>query len=212
MSTTHHDTPVGNRLAPATEEQQLGSRLIVMSVLTSACALAYAGYRGYYAAGGTAAMIGVPGSESEFRLLNLAAVGVLLVAAVLPIAALSLWRRARPRRVLLVLCWVVAVGCVMHALIDDVQRVVSLAGGREVTYPASQWASIDRFGADVQDLAFNEVFFLVEGLLWAALAWIGLDNGTSRRRWVGTAAAATVALTAVGLLSAFGVIGRAIVA
>ena len=211
MTATHHETPAGNRLSRAAEEQRHRSRLIVVSVLASGCALVYAIYRGYYAAGGTMGMIGVPRSESEFRLLNLAAVGVLLVAAVLPLASVPLWRRPGPRRVLLALCWVIAVGCVMHALIDDVQRVVSLAGGRDVTYPPSQWLSIDRFAADVQDLAFNEVFFLVEGLLWAVLAWIGLGNAASRRRWVGAAAVATAALTVVGVLSAFGVIGRAIV-
>ncbi len=40
------------------------------------------------------------------------------------------WRRPRLRRVLLVLCWVLAVGCVTHALIEDAQRVLSLAGER----------------------------------------------------------------------------------
>ncbi len=212
MTTTESETPLGNRLGDATAERQHRRKLLVASVLTSACALGYAVYRGYYAAGGTAGMIGVPRSESEFRLLNLAAVGVLLVAAILPIAALPLWRRPRPRRILLAVCWVVAVGCVMHALIDDVQRVVSLAGGREISYPAAQWVSVDRRAADVQDLAFNEVFFLGEGLLWAVLAWVGLDSAAGRRRWVVTAAVAIAALTATGLLSAFGVIGRFIVA
>jgi Protein of unknown function (DUF3995) len=211
VTTMQRETPVENRLGHAAEERRHRRKLVVASLVTSACALGYAAYRGYYAAGGTAGMIGVPRSESEFRLLNLAAVVVLLVAAILPVAALPLWRRPRPRRILLAVCWVVAVGCVMHALIDDVQRVVSLAGGREISYPASQWASVDRRAADVQDLAFNEVFFLGEGLLWAVLAWIGLDNAAGRRRWVGTAIVAIAALTAIGLLSAFGVIGRVIV-
>lgn len=212
MTTTQHETPHENRLGHAAEERRRRRKLIVASLVTSACGLGYAAYRGYYAAGGTAGMIGVPRSESEFRLLNLAAVGVLLVAAVLPTAALPLWRRPRPRRILLAVCWLVAVGCVMHALVDDVQRVVSLAGGREISYPASQWVSVDRRAADVGDLAFNEVFFLGEGLLWAVLAWIGLDSAAGRRRWVATAAVAVAVLTAIGLLSAFDVIGRVIVA
>jgi len=211
VTTMQRETPLGNELGHAANVRRHRRKLIVASLVTSASALGYAAYRGYYAAGGTAGMIGVPRSESEFRLLNLAAVVVLLVAAVLPVAALPLWRRPRPRRILLAVCWVVAVGCVMHALIDDVQRVVSLAGGREISYPAAQWASVDRRAADVQDLAFNEVFFLGEGLLWAMLAWIGLDNAAGRRRWVGTAVVAIAALTAIGLLSAFGVIGRVIV-
>jgi hypothetical protein len=197
---------------------------VAVSVATSACALLYAAYRGYYAFGGTAGMIGVPRSWSEFRHLNAVAVGVLLVAAIIPLAALPLWRRPNPRRALLALCWVVAVGCVMHALIDDAQRVVSLAGGPAVAVPTSQWVSVDRHAADVQDLAFNEVFFLVEGFLWAALAVIGLGSprlvstslnstslGRTRRWWMASAAVGIAVLTAIGLLSAFGVIGRLIV-
>jgi hypothetical protein len=43
------------------------------------------------------------------------------------------------------------------------------------------------------------------------LGWIGLGRTRARRWWVGTALAAIAALTAAGLLSAFGVIGRMII-
>ena len=69
---------------------------------------------------------------------------------------------------------------------------------------------MDRRTADLQDLAFNEVFFLVEGLLWATLAGIAMGRGDGRRRWIVSASVGTSVLTAVGLLSAFGVIGRVI--
>lgn len=211
MTTTYRPPLVDDEASESVDVDRRRPRgLVAVSVLTSGCALLYAIYRGYYAFGGTAGMIGVPRSWSEFRYLNLVAVGVLLVAVILPVAAVPLWHWRRPRHLLLALCWVVAVGCVMHALIDDVQRIVSLAGGPAVTVPPSQWASVDRSTADIQDLAFNEVFFLVEGLLWATLAGIGLGRGNGRRRWIVSASVGTLVLTAVGLLSAFGVIGRVV--
>ena len=78
-----------------------------VSVAAGIWGLCYAAYRGYYAAGGTAFLPGTirPGSEGQFRLINLAAVVVLAVAAVLPVAVLPLWARRGPRLVLLALCW-----------------------------------------------------------------------------------------------------------
>jgi hypothetical protein len=116
---------------------------------------------------------------------------------------------ARP--LLLAAYWVIAVGCVMHALIDAVQRVLSLAGLLRISYPASAWASIDTRTADLQDLFFNELWFSLEGLGFAALVWIAAGPGPVRRGWVISALAATGVLTAVGLLSATGVIGRLII-
>ncbi len=90
--------------------------------------------------------------------------------------------------------WVIAVGCSMHAMIDAVQRVLSLAGLHDVRYPASVWASIDTRAADLQDLCFNEPWFLFEGLGFALLAWIAMGPGQPRRVWIGSALAATGAL------------------
>lgn len=73
------------------------------------------------------------------------------------------------------------------------------------------WASIDRRAADLQDLFFNEPWFLVEGLGFAALGWIALGSGGRRRWWVGKAITAISVLTVVGMLSATGVIGRTII-
>jgi hypothetical protein len=63
----------------------------------------------------------------------------------------------------------------------------------------------------LQDLFFNEPWFLLEGLGYAALAWIGLSTGSQRRWWVGSAIAAISVLTVIGLLSATGVIGKVII-
>ena len=108
-----------------------------VSVAAGIWGLCYAAYRGCYAAGGTALLPGTirPGSEGQFQLINLAAVVVLAVAAVLPVAMLPLWARRGSRLVLLALCWVVAVGCCMHALIDMAQRVLSLAGLVHILFP-----------------------------------------------------------------------------
>jgi hypothetical protein len=72
----------------------------------------------------------VPGGHrlSQWRLINAAGAAIILIGAVLPVAAIPLWRRRRARSVLLALCWVIDVGCVMHALVDDAARILSLAG------------------------------------------------------------------------------------
>lgn len=182
---------------------------MTVSVVAGGSAFLYALYRGYYGFGGTVGMFGTPVSSAEWRAVNLAGAAVLLVIAVLPIAALPLWPRPRMRPVLLVLCWLLAVGLVAHALIDDIQRVLSLAGVLQIDYPI--FTTLNRRAADIQDLLFNETWFLAEGLLWGALAWISLGRSSARRWWTGTALAAIAALTLIGMLSAFGIIGKFIV-
>jgi hypothetical protein len=183
-----------------------------ISLALAVWGLVYAAYRGYYALGGTAGMVGTPASDADWRALNAAGVAILLPLGLLPLALLPLWRRPRMRPALLALSWLLAVGGVMHALVMDVQRVASLAGVHRVRYPASEWASIDRRRADLQDMLFNETWFLVEGLLWGLLALAVIGRSRGGRRWTATAAAGVAALTCLGLLSAFGVVGRAIVA
>ena len=133
---------------------------------------------------------------------------ILGIAAVLPLAMLPLWSRRRIRPLLLALCWAVAVGCCAHAVIDIVERLLSLAGRLEIDYPASVWASIDRRAADIQDLYLNEPWFLLEGLAFGALGALHLRTRRGRRLWVGSAVAATLAASVVGVLSAAGILGR----
>jgi fatty acid desaturase len=174
--------------------------------------LLYALYRAYYAVGGTMFLPGTvrPSREGEFQAVNAVAVVVLLVAAVLPLAVGGLWSRPRVRQVLLALCWLVAVGCCMHALVDITQRVLSLSGHLSVSYPTTLWQSVDHRAADLQDLWLNEPWFFVEGVLFGLLAWPHLHT-SSRRRWLTSAVVATALLTALGILSATGVIGRFVV-
>lgn len=185
--------------------------LVRVSLLAGGWGLGYALYRGYYALGGTAGLPGTLAQPGLFRFINAVAAVILLVAAVLPVALLPLWSRRAARPVLLGLCWAVAVGCVMHALIDEAQRALSLAGLLRIDYPATVWASVDRRAADIQDMVWNEPWFLLEGLAWGALGWLGLGPGRRRRWWVASAVAAVAILTAVGLLSATGVIGKVVV-
>lgn len=194
-------------------EQRLrvSPQLLRASLAASACGLVYALYRGYYGFGGTIGMIGTPASQSHWRATNLGAAAVLLVIALLPLAALPLWRRRGWRRALLAVAWLLAVGGVMHAVIMDTQRVASLAGWHRIAYPEAQWISHDSHAADLQDLFFNETWFLVEGMLWAVVARTALGGAGDARRWLGTALAGVAAATCVGLLSAFGVIGRVVV-
>jgi hypothetical protein len=137
--------------------------------------------------------------------------GEVQIAAALPIAVLPLWRIPRARWVLLAVCWAVAVGCCTHAFINSLQRVLSLAGLLRIEYSPTVWASIDRRAADLQDLFFNEPWFLVEGLGFGALGWIVLGSGRRRRWWVGTAMTAISVLTVIGMLAATGVIGKTII-
>jgi hypothetical protein len=135
---------------------------------------------------------------------------MLFITAVLAIVLAKAWANRRARPYLLVLCWIITVACVSHALIDIVQRIASLTGALTISYPF--WRTIDRRTVDLQVLFFNEPWFFIEGLLWAAIAWTGALRESPRRLWwVGSAVAATIISTTAGLLSAFGVIGRMIV-
>lgn len=180
------------------------------SRLTGAWTLLYALYRFYYATGGTVGIPGIPSSMTQWRRINAIAAGILFATSALAIVLMRAWSHRRARPFLLALCWIIAVACVGHALIDIGQRVASLSGVLVIDYPF--WRAIDRRAADLQDLLFNEPWFLVEGLLWASIAWVGALRRSPRRRWwAGSAAAATIAATVIGLLSAFGVIGRMII-
>jgi hypothetical protein len=172
-------------------------------------ALSYAAYRAYYALGGTVGMFGTPVSMSQWRLINAEGAVIILIGAVLPVATLPLWQRRQARLVLLALCWVIAVGCVMHALVDATARNLSLAGMLHMDFPF--FASIDRRESDLQDLLLNEPWFLVEGLLWGVLGWFRLASAWSRRLWVASGVVATIALTVISVLSTVGIIGRFIV-
>jgi hypothetical protein len=182
-----------------------------LSLAAAVCALGYALYRAYYGVGGTLGMIGVPRSDEQWRAINLVAAALILGAGVLPLVALKLWHATGPRRILLGAAWIIAVACIGHALINDILRVASLAGLYDVSYPPDFWVSVDRTAADLQDLLFNETWFLVEGLLWATIASTVLGPSAARRWWITTMSVAVVVATVAGLLSAFGVIGRVVV-
>ncbi len=184
--------------------------LVQASWGAAAWAFGYGLYRAYYAAGGTIGMLGTPVSLQQWRLINAIAAGLLLGAAVLPIAVLNTWQYRRARPILLAVSWVIAVSGVTHGLIGIIQRVFSLAGELTISYPF--WVTIDRRRADLQAIFFNEPWFLIEGLLWVAIAWGGaLHEAPGRRWWLISALAATIVATGIGLLSAFGVIEKVIV-
>ncbi len=206
----------GSVVSPGTaasgSEAGRGRRLLTgISWAAAAWGLGYAAYRGYYALGGTGFLPGTPVPGGTFRRINAAATVILLAAAILPLAALPLWSRRRLRPLLLAVCWVVAVTGCGHALIEGTERVLSLSGRLSIDYPASVWTSVDRRAADLQDLFFNEPWFLLEGLAFGALGWLGVRTARGRRWWVGSVVVAVLVALAVGLLSATGVIGRAVI-
>jgi hypothetical protein len=186
-------------------------RLVWVSLAAAAWAFGYAAYRAYYGLGGTVGMFGVPASDTAWRQINLVAAALITGVAALPIMALPVWRSRWPRRVLLAVAWVITVACIGHAFINDILRIMSLAGLHEIQYPGGFWLSIDRRAADLQDLFLNETWFLIEGLLWGALASIVLGPTTARRWWLASVTVAVGGATVVGLLSAFGILGRVVV-
>lgn len=193
---------------PARPNERLLGRA---SVSAAVWAFGYGLYRWYYAMGGTYAMLGTPAlTDQQWRRINAIAGAMLFIAAVLPILLVKKWQSDRARPILLALSWVISVACVSHASIGIIQRTASLAGLLTINYPF--WLTIDRRKADLQALFFNEPWFLIEGLLWALIAWAGALRGSRISRWwFGSAAAATLVATVIGLLSAFGVIGKAVI-
>ena len=180
------------------------------SRLAAAWAFGYGVYRWYYALGGTVGMLGTPRSHAEWIRISAIAGVLLFVSALLPLLILRAWSNRRAQPLLLTIAWIIAVGCSTHALIGIPQRIASLAGVLTIDYPF--WQSIERREADLQALFFNEPWFLIEGVLWVAIAWAGALRDSPRRRWwMGSAIGAMLVLTVVGLLSAFGVIGRWVV-
>ncbi len=168
-------------------------------------ALWYAAYRLYYGFGGEFGMFGRPASAADFRRINLLGGALILLAAVLPPIAVRLWRYRLVRTLVPVLAWIATVGCCAHALVDVTSDLLSLTGVHAIHYPAGLWLSIDRREAALQDLFFNEPWFFIEGVLWGLLAWVTTPS-SSRRRWLVVAVAAGALATAVGVLSALGVI------
>jgi hypothetical protein len=155
-------------------------------------------------------MLGVPVSLESWYRINRAAALLLFATAMLALVQISGWRYRGVRPSLLGVCWIIAVGCVAHALIGIVQRIASLSGRLTIQYPF--WEMIDRREADLQALFFNEPWFLIQGLLWMAIAWFGALHASRRRAWwFGSVFIAIAIALTMGLLSAFGRIGRFIV-
>jgi hypothetical protein len=154
-------------------------------------------------------MFGTPVSMGQWRLINAVGAAIILIGAVLPVATLPAVATSASALGDEALCWMIAVGCVMHAFVDATARILSLAGMLHMDFPF--FASIDRRESDLQDLLVNEPWFLVEGLLWGSLGWFKLESARSRRLWVASGLVATVALTVIGVLSTLGIIGRFIV-
>jgi hypothetical protein len=176
-----------------------------VAVALAVWAAGYAAYRFYYAFGGQVGMIGRPAPGQHFRRDNFIGSAIILLAALLPLIAVSAWRHRPVRRLVPVIGWIAAVGCCMHALTLMTLRVLSLTGVHPTHIPPGLWLSIDRHEADLQDLFFNEPWFFVEGCLWALFALTALAP-SSRQRWLRSAVVACVLATAVGLLSGVGAI------
>jgi hypothetical protein len=159
-------------------------RLASVSIAVALWSLGYALYRGYYAVGGTRFLPGTPADAQQFRLIKAVAVVILVIAAAVPLAMLLLWRRQKGTAGA---AWRVLVcRSGLHYACHDRQHRAGAQPRRgcyRLNTPPRVWASIDHRAADLQDLFFNEPWFLFEGLGYTALAWIGLGPGSQRRWW-----------------------------
>jgi len=210
MTTTIDDRRTGTIAAGRSSRMSETDRIRVrLGYAAGVWALLYAAYRGYYALGGTIGMFGTPVSESQWRQINAVGAALLVMAAIVAFASTRLWARRYARIALLVFAWVAFTGCVMHGLVDIATRLLSMAGVIHMEFPF--WASIDRRASDLQDLFLNEPWFLIEGLLWGALGWLGLTTNRARRWWLLSALTAIALLTANGLLTSTGVLGKVII-
>lgn len=180
------------------------SRVLRSASVLAGWSLLYAAYRAYYALGGQVGMIGRPVSRSQFEQVNAAGAGIIVVCAV--VVPLTLAWVPRLRRLLVVVGWLGAVGCCMHALVDATLRLFSLTGVHPVELPPSFWASVDRQKADLQDLLLNEPWFFAAGLLWAGLALTVVPQGL-RHRWVVSAVVVCLLLSGYGVLRGLDVLG-----
>ncbi len=189
--------------------RSIDRRRVGLGYAAGGWALLYAAYRGYYALGGTIGMFGTPVSESQWRQINGVGAVLLVLAAFVAFATTRLWHRPLACQALLAFAWVAFVGCVMHALVDITIRLLSIAGLVQMDFPF--WVSIDRQASNLQDIFLNEPWFLIEGLLWGALGWVGLATERARRWWLRSALIAIALLTANGLLAQFGVVGKVII-
>lgn len=191
------------------EQLKRGDRQLLIACALGFWGLWYAAYRGYYALGGTEWIPGTVLSATDFRSINAIAAVLLLAAAVLPVVAVKSWKRPVVQRILLVVLWIGAVGCVTHAVVDVVQQVMGL-NGLLVVHVDQAMLRLDRRAAAFQDIFLNEPWFLLEGLLFAALALVSV-RGRAASWWLVTAIAATVILIPLGVLTALGVLHRVII-
>ena len=210
MTTVIHERHVGTGAEGRPSRIRDMDRLrIRLGYAAGIWALFYAAYRAYYALGGDIGRFGTPVSESQWRHINGVGALLLVMAAIVAFATTRLWGRPKARMALLTFAWVAFVGCVMHGLIDESIRLLSMAGVIHMEFPF--WASIDRRAANLQNIFFNEPWFLIEGLLWGALGWTGLTSDRARRWWLRSALIAIAIFTADGLLTEFGVFGKVII-
>ena len=205
-------TPAPRRPPAPESEGDTPRGLRTLAWTTAGWSALYALYRGYYAFGGTLALPGRLRDDAHgtFAAINTFAMVVLLLGA--GAALVAPWIRSTRFRIpYAVGCWAVAVGCVMHALVDMTVRVLSIGGALAVAYPSALWASVDARAADLQDLFGNEPWFLVEGVLFGAIGVLCVRSRRGRRAFLLSAVLATAVAVGIGLLTASGHLPRVII-
>jgi hypothetical protein len=183
--------------APPTS-QRTDRTLVVFATMLSVWSVGYLVPHLYWALGGTIGLSAVKPSASalpEWRAINGAASGVLALPALVA-AALVRARRGAVKTGLLLITLAGSAIAASHGVYGIVYRSLIIAGAIDVdgrSFDAS------RHGWVIWDLLVFEPWFLIEGLLFAALGGAATSR-SSRPRWIVGCAAATALATVTGLI------------
>ncbi len=187
-------------LSPSAPPTSPGTNLVLVAsaIAVTVWSVAYLVPHLYWAIGGTHGLSAVKPSARalpEWRAINWAASGVLALPAMLAVALVRARSRALKAGLLLV-CLAGSSIAAAHGLYGIVYRALIVSGTIDVD---GEPFDASRHGWVIWDLAVFEPWFLIEGLLLAALG-AAVTPTCFRRRWIIACAAGIGFATLTGLL------------
>jgi hypothetical protein len=160
-------------------------------------ALAYIPLHIYWALGGSAAFLGMSGTNTDFQIANWGASIVLLGAGLTALALVRPWGRLLPRWGLVGVAWIGAAAGILHAVAFCAIAVLRLTGVMTVPGYTEQFRN-----ADLWNLAVFEPWFLLMGvfLAIAAIQHVRLFRGQPKPAGGPVPRAVSAALTLGGVV------------
>lgn len=169
----------------------------VFAAALAAWSIAYVLPHLYWGLGGTLGLSAVKPTASaleDWRAINLAASGVLVLPAVIAVALIR-GRPGRTRSSVLVVTVVGAAIAASHGIYGITYRALMIAGVIDVD---GEPFDLSRHGWVIWDLVVFEPWFLIEGVLFAGAGGAAVA-AESRRRWTVVCAIAVTAATLTGI-------------